>query len=131
MYELARLGALWAQRDDGAANRRRLLLKLGAGLTLAASTPMIAHAEPDPAEPAVSIPGMEYLDGIWYSRYIYYSDGRAAQFEGEHHVVLRQRGDRVSAQSLPNSLNSALTLDLAVDTPAVTGNWMERTSPVG
>jgi hypothetical protein len=131
MHELARLGALWAQQDDGTVNRRRLLLKLGAGLTLAASTPAIANAEPESTESAASTPGEEPLAGVWRSKYIYYSDGRAAQFEGEHYVVLRQRGDHVSAQSLPNSLDSVLTLDLTVDGPAMTGKWTERTSPVG
>ncbi len=50
MHELARLGAIWAQQDGGTIDRRALLLKLGAGLTLAASTPGIARAEPDAVE---------------------------------------------------------------------------------
>ena len=131
MHELARLSALWAQQDDGTVNRRGLLLKLGAGLTLAASTPAIANAEPDFAESAVLAPGEGPLAGVWHSKYVYYSNGRAAQFEGEHHVVLRQRGNHLSAQSLPNSLDSVLTLDLAVDGPVLTGKWIERTSSVG
>lgn len=131
MHEFARLSALWAQQDDGTVNRRRLLLKLGAGLTLAASTPAIANAEPALAESATSASGEGPLAGVWHSKYVYYSDGRAAQFEGEHYVVLRQRGDHLSAQSLPNSLDSVLTLDLAVNGPVLTGKWMERTSLVG
>lgn len=131
MHELARLGAVWAQRDGNIVDRRALLLKLGAGLTLAASTPGIANAEPDPAErtgPAVSEGS---LAGVWHSKYLYYSDGRGKQFESEHYVVLRQRGHHVSAQSLPNSLESVLTLDLTVDGSVVTGTWIERTSPTG
>ncbi|MGH3929303.1 MAG: helix-turn-helix domain-containing protein [Pseudonocardiaceae bacterium] len=131
MHELARLSALWAQQDDGSVNRRGLLLKLGAGLTLAASAPAIANAEPDPAGSAAPITGEGPLAGVWYSKYVYYSSGREAQFEGEHYVVLRQRGDHVSAQSLPNSLESVLTLDLDVDGSVLTGKWMERTSPTG
>lgn len=131
MHEIARLGARWAQQGDSAVNRRALLLKLGAGLTLAASTPAIANAEPVSADSAVPAAGRSPLDGVWYSRYEYYSDGRSGQFVGEHYVVLRQRGDNVFAQSLPNSLESALTLDLAVDGSVLTGKWMERTSSVG
>jgi hypothetical protein len=104
------------------------LLKLGAGLTLAASTPAIANAEPDLVESTALAPGEGPLAGVWHSKYVYYSNGRAAHFEGEHYVVLRQRGDHISAQSLPNSLDSVLTLDLTADGPVLTGKWMERTS---
>lgn len=131
MHELARLSALWAQQDDGTVNRRGLLLKLGAGLTLAASTPAIANAEPDRAESTALAPWGGFSRWGVAQQVCLYSNGRAAQFEGEHHVVLRQRGDHISAQSLPNSLDSVLTLDLAVDGPALTGKWMERTSSVG
>ncbi len=131
MQELARLGAVWVQRDGSTIDRRALLLKLGAGLTLAASTPGIATAEPDPAETTGSTAGEGSLTGVWHSKYVYYSDGRGQQFEGEHYVVLRQRGHHVSAQSLPNSLDSVLTLDLVADGSVLTGTWMERTSPTG
>ena len=131
MHELARLGAIWAQQDGGTIDRRALLLKLGAGLTLAASTPGIANAEPDPVETTGPTVGEGSVGGVWHSKYIYYSDGRGQQFAGEHYVVLRQRGDRVSGQSLPNSLESVLTVDLVVDGSVLTGTWMERTSPTG
>ncbi len=131
MHELARLGAVWAQRDGRTVDRRALLLKLGAGLTLAASTPGIANAELEPGEAAGSTVGIGSLDGVWHSKYVYYSDGRGQQFEGEHYVVLRQRGHQVSAQSLPNFLESVLTLDLVPDGSILTGTWMERTSPTG
>ncbi len=131
MHELARLGAVWAQRDGGTVDRRALLLKLGAGLTLAASAPGIANAEPDPTEITSSPVDGKSLGGVWHSKYSYYSDGRGKQFESEHYVALRQSGRHVSAQSLPNSLDSVLTLDLAIDGSALTGTWMERTSPTG
>jgi hypothetical protein len=131
MHELARLGAIWAQQDGGTVDRRALLLKLGAGLTLAASTPGIAHAEPDPVEETGPTVREGSLSGVWHSKYVYYSDGRGQQFAGEHYLVLRQRGDRVSGQSLPNSLESVLTVEFVVDGSVLTGTWMERTSPTG
>jgi hypothetical protein len=45
--------------------------------------------------------------------------------------VINQQGNQLSAQSLPNSLHSLLTLDLAASDSTVTGTWIERTSPTG
>jgi hypothetical protein len=56
---------------------------------------------------------------------------RRGEFVGERYVVLNQQDNHLSGQSLPNSLNSLLSLDLSVSNSIVTGTWIERTSPTG
>ena len=45
--------------------------------------------------------------------------------------MINQQKSQLSGRSLPNSLYSLLTLDLAVSDSTVTGTWVERTSPTG
>jgi transcriptional regulator with XRE-family HTH domain len=131
VQDLARLSATWAQQPNGHLDRRALLLKLGAGLSLGATAPALASVEPAAAQVAAEPDRNERLAGIWRSRYVYYSSGRTAEFEGVHYVVLHQQGNKLSGQSLPNALDSLLTLDLLADGSVVTGTWIERTSPTG
>jgi len=131
VQELAHLSATWAQQPNGHLDRRALLLKLGAGLSLGATAPALASVEPAAAQAAAESDGNERLAGIWHSRYVYYSSGRTAEYEGVHHMVLHQQGNKLSGQSLPNALDSLLTLDLLADGSVVTGTWIERTSPTG
>jgi hypothetical protein len=132
VHELARFGAAWVQHLDGHIDRRALLLKVSAGLTLAAAMPAIAaeHAEDGPHDEAASAGG-DRLTGIWHSRYVYQSSSRNRTFEGEHYVVVRRQGGRLVGQSLPHSMDSQLRLDLSVDGSIATGTWSERTSPTG
>jgi len=131
VYELARITATWTRKVEADVSRR-LLLKLSAGLVLAANTPAIALAGPDDTSPALaSSSSAPDLSGIWHSRYVFYSDGRKGDFEDEHYLVLRQQGDRLAGQSLPRSSDSQVRLDLAVDRLVATGAWKERTSPTG
>lgn len=129
--EVGRLCAAWAQRFDANVDRRALLLKLSAGLALAAALPTVSSLEAEPAEASTTANEIDRFAGVWHSRYVYYSDGRQQEFEGEHYVVLNHQGNHVHGQSLPNSLNSLLTLDVIVDGSTLTGTWMERTSPTG
>ncbi len=129
--EVGRLGAAWAQRFDANVDRRALLLKLSAGLALAAAVPTISSLEAAPAEASTTTNEVDRFAGVWHSRYVYYSDGRQQEFEGEHYVVLNHQGNRLHGQSLPNSLNSLLTLEITVAGSVLTGTWMERTSPTG
>lgn len=69
--------------------------------------------------------------GIWLSRYEYYSSGRNGTYVGQHHVILLQHGNRLTARSLPGSSDSPLTLDPAVDRNVVTGTWTEQTANDG
>jgi hypothetical protein len=131
VHEFGRLSAILAQHIDANTDRRALLLKLAAGLSLAAVAPAISTLEADAAEAAPPSTRGRRLTGVWHSRYIYYSSGRENEFVGEHHVVLNQQENHLSGQSLPNSLNSLLTLDLSVSDSTVTGTWIERTSPTG
>ena len=75
--------------------------------------------------------GDERLSGVWYSRYVYFSSGRAAEFDGRHYLVLRSRHGRLIGESLPHASGSTLRLVLEVDGAVVTGSWSERTSPSG
>nr|AZO92788.1 Orf(+22) [Micromonospora okii] len=70
-------------------------------------------------------------EGVWLSRYQYYSSGREESFAGQHFVVVLQHGDRLTVRSLPGSAASSLSLDLTVDGAVVTGTWVEQTDPTG
>lgn len=131
VHELARLSGRWAQQLDGQIDRRALLLKLSASLTLAAATPSIATVTAEPAHTATPSTGDDKLTGIWRSRYVYYSSCREKEFEGEHYVVLRYQNRRLVGQGLPHSLDSRLRIDLSVVGSIATGTWSERTSPGG
>lgn len=127
--ELARIAATWANSDTNTVNRRSLLLKLSASLTLAAASP--AFTEQVTNVPSSGNQDSGDLTGIWHSRYVYPSSGRKGNFTGEHYVVLRQQGNRVTGQSLTHSTGSQLQLDLNVTTSVATGTWREQTSPTG
>jgi hypothetical protein len=119
-------------RTESGLNRRDLLLKLGAGLSLAAADPLFADTNAMPERGKLPDRRTEgNLSGIWHSRYIYYSTGQERELEGEHYVVLRHRLDRISGQSLPHSIDSKLKLDLTVSGQVATGTWIEQTSPSG
>jgi transcriptional regulator with XRE-family HTH domain len=130
VHELGRLSAIFAQHVGANIDRRALLLKLAAGLSLAAVAPAISTLEANATEAAPRSDG-RHLAGVWYSRYKYYSSGRQSEFIGEHYVVLNQQENHLSGQSLSNSLNSLLSFDLSVNNSIVTGTWAERTSPTG
>ncbi len=131
VHELAQITSTWAQKIEPSIGRR-LLLKVSAGLALAAATPAIAAADTDDTSSAFTASGSHRtFSGIWHSRYVYYSSGRKGDFEGEHYVVLRQQGSRVLGESLPHSIDSRLRLDMTLEGSVVTGTWTERTSPTG
>ncbi|WP_433855787.1 helix-turn-helix domain-containing protein [Streptomyces kronopolitis] len=74
------------------------------------------------------------FSGVWISRYEFYSSSRGETYEGKHHVVVVQHGNRLTAQSLPGASSnpdSPLTLDLTVDRNVVTGSWVEQTAADG
>lgn len=131
VHELGRLSAILAQQVEVSIDRRALLLKLAAGLSMAALAPAISASEADAAQAAPLPARDDRFIGVWHSRYLYYSSGRQGELVGEHYAVINQQGSQLSAQSLPNSLQSLLTLDLAASDSTVTGTWIERTSPTG
>jgi Tfp pilus assembly protein PilV len=122
------ISAFLAQAGSGLD--RRALLKLSAGLSLAAAGEQALSSAPrtSSADPKAE---MGRLSGIWKSRYVYPSSGRGKDFEGEHYVVLRQQGAQLLGESLPHSTGSHLRLDLSVESSIATGAWTERTSPTG
>ena len=129
--ELARISAAWASGVEPAARRRPGLLKLSAALALAAASPGLGGDEVDHAASRALAEGDERLSGIWHSRYVYFSSGRDAEFDGRHYLVLRPRHGRLIGESLPNSSGSTLRLVLEVNGAIVTGSWSERTSSSG
>jgi hypothetical protein len=131
VHEFGRLSAILAQQVGSNIDRRALLLKLAAGLSLAAVAPAISTLDADAAQSDTPSAGGDRLAGVWHSRYVYYSSGRQGEFAGQHYVVLNQQENHVSGQSLPNSLSSLVTLDLSVADSVATGTWVERTSPTG
>jgi hypothetical protein len=128
VYNLARMAASWSNEIMPDETRRSVLLKLSAGLSLAAANPVLATlaAEHD------SVPVSAHdLAGIWRSTYTYHSSGRGQDFTGEHYVVLRHSGDGLTGQSLPTNEGSELTLRLSLERALATGTWTERTAPSG
>ncbi len=107
--------------------RRSLFGKLAAALSLAAAEPVLGSVPTAGEEMPLGRPG-DPSGGVWLSRYRFYSDGRSAELTGEHYVVLRRSGNRLSGKSLPTISGSALELDLSVGGPVVTGTWTERTA---
>ena len=93
------------------------------------TSPVSNLATPTPA--AKPSTAHRSYEGVWLSRYQYYSSGREESFAGQHFVVLLQHGDRLTARSLPGSASSSLSLDLTVDGAVVTGTWVEQTDPAG
>jgi hypothetical protein len=129
VHELARLVTSWVRAGNGNVNRRSLLLKMSAALSLASASSALADGATDEVLSTSEATGD--LSGIWHSRYVYPSTGRGESFHGEHYVVLRQQGSRLTGQSLSHSTGSRLKLDLAVERAVATGTWREQTSPDG
>ncbi|TNC20078.1 helix-turn-helix domain-containing protein [Amycolatopsis alkalitolerans] len=128
--ELAQLATAWVHSNGHGVNRRALLLKISAALSLASASPALTgNAEAAPVI-AAGPPGDDF-SGIWHSRYVYPSTGRGKTFIGEHYVMLRQQGTRLIGQSLPHSRGSRLRLELGVEKSVATGTWREQTSPTG
>lgn len=129
VHELARMVTTWADHTGDGISRRALLLKLSAGLSLAALSPMAG------TEGAISSNrqplDVSALSGIWRSHYVYPSTGRGGDFTGDHYIVLRQRQGQLLGQSLPHSTGSQLRLELVLEPPVATGSWHETTSPAG
>lgn len=75
VHELGRLSATLAQQVHVSIDRRALLLKLAAGLSLAAVAPAISTLEADAAQDARPSTRNDRFAGVWHSRYVYYSSG--------------------------------------------------------
>lgn len=130
VHELARMMTAWADCVGDGISRRALLLKLSAGLSIAAIATM-AIDESEPISPNVQPLDGSAFSGIWHSRYVYPSTGRGGDLVGDHYVVLRQRENRLVGQSLPHSTGSQLRIELALEPPVATGSWHETTSSTG
>lgn len=128
--ELARTTAAWATRLGAPEARRSVLLKLSAGLSLAAASTQLAD---DIAGGSISTTTTSErgLEGIWHSQYRYRSSRQSEEQVGEHYVVARQHGKRLIAQGLPHSTGSQVRLELALEPPVATGTWRETTAPDG
>ncbi|RZS39009.1 hypothetical protein EV193_104220 [Herbihabitans rhizosphaerae] len=129
VHEVARVAGRWAEHVRSAMSRRSLLLKLSAGLSLAAASPALADEVPSDDPPSTKTE-RDY-EGIWRSQYVYTSTGRGKDFVGEHYIVIRQQGNKLTGESVPAENGSVLTLDLVVSGSVATGTWAERTSPSG
>jgi hypothetical protein len=71
-------------------------------------------------------------EGIWLSRYEYYSSSRDEWHACSHFCVLAHRGGRLRLRSLPQTAPGVVTMELSVrDGNVVTGTWEERTDPGG
>ncbi|MEN3535838.1 hypothetical protein AAH991_12040 [Microbispora sp. ZYX-F-249] len=127
IQNLARSVAAWSNKFESEETRRSVLLKLSAGLSLAAANPIITLLD----EGTSSNPAAIDLSGIWLSTYTYYSSGRRREYSENHYVVIRHHNDNMDGQSLANKAESDLRLRLTTAGLVVTGTWTERTSPNG
>ncbi|MFD9792904.1 helix-turn-helix transcriptional regulator [Streptomyces sp. NPDC059070] len=108
-------------REDGAGGHD--MAPGTEGVALASGAPQVAPHR-----------AVDSHNGVWLSRYEFYSSGRDATFEGKHFVVLVQHGNRLTGRSLPGASanpDSPLALDLTVDRNVVTGTWTEETAGGG
>ncbi|WP_152991204.1 helix-turn-helix domain-containing protein [Frankia sp. R43] len=131
--QLSEVLSKWALdvESDGDTDRRSLLLKLSAGLSMAAASPVFDDgSEIGPRAKSV-VSSTSSLTGIWRSGYVYQSSTRDGQFSDEHYVVFRQQGGQVTGQSLPHSQDSRIGFNLSLAGSVLTGSWTERTSPTG
>jgi hypothetical protein len=131
VQELARLTSSWSERLGASETRRALLLKLSAGLSLAAASPALGDETGSDTSTTLTHHSDTDLAGIWHSRYVYPSTGRKSDFVGEHYLAVRQHGNRLVGQSLPHSSGSRLRIELGSEPPIATGSWRETTSPSG
>jgi hypothetical protein len=127
VHELARLTNTWLENVVGTAARRALLLKLSAGLSLAAASPLADESMP-PSQIGVESGS---FSGVWQSQYIYPSTGRRSTFTGTHYVVIKQTGATLTGQSLPHSTGSRLRIEMSLNASVASGNWQEITSTTG
>lgn len=70
------------------------------------------------------------LGGVWHSHYTYESTGRGPIMR-HHYVVVRQEGDQLTVESLPDSNDSPVSLSLTLRRPIATGTWTEHTAVDG
>lgn len=131
VHELARAASVRARGIEPDPTRRAFLLKLSAALALAATVPKTAWANEEETSSGRDSSGVDELSGIWCSTYTFFSSRRNSPMQGEHFVVLRHENGRLIGQSLPHSMGSRLTLDLAIEKPVATGTWLEQTAPTG
>jgi hypothetical protein len=90
-------------------------------------------APPAPGPVPQTSPRNSY-NGVWLSRYEFYSSGRDETFVAQHYVLVLQRGNRLTVRSLPGAStnpDSPLTMDLTVDGSVITGTWVEQTATDG
>jgi hypothetical protein len=114
----------WTDHADDGISRRTLLLKLSAGLSIAALSP-VEIDETEGFSSNVQLLDLSAFSGIWRSRYIYPSTGGGGDFTGDHYVVFRQQQNRLVGQSPPHSTGSQLRLELVLEPPVATGSWRE------
>lgn len=69
VYEFGRLSAIATQQVGASIDRRALLLKLAAGLSLAAVAPAISATEADATQAGTSPTRNDRFIGVWHSRY--------------------------------------------------------------
>src|SRR5258707_167991 len=90
MDRLARIAAIWAQQLGPEMNRRSLLVKISAALSMAASNPALAMANGDDLGNSPRMARASFdVSGIWHSRYLYYSGARDYEAKGAIYVIVR------------------------------------------
>jgi hypothetical protein len=69
------------------------------------------------------------LSGMWRCAYWYPSNNHPGQREmTEYYVQAKQRGDKVTFESLPNRPDH-IVVNVTINESLATGNWVENTDP--
>jgi len=106
------------QEEPGDGLGRREVLTLGALVAMPVPEGKVAEAGK--------------FEGIWLSRYEYYSSSRDEWHHCSHYCVIAHRGGRLRLRSLPQTAPGVISMELSVrDANVVTGTWEERTDPNG
>ena len=109
-----------------ADERRSLLLKLSTAAAFSAAE--LSERQTPSTTPMSRLPA---LAGLWTSRYSYYSTGRDSGLTDQHQVQIRPEDGRLVGRSLPHASGSELEPRLTLEGSVATGEWTERTSPIG
>jgi len=70
-------------------------------------------------------------DGLWKCSYWYPSNEFVGDTESEYRMKVRQNGNILVFESLPNNEGSYMLVRLTIEDGIATGTWHETTSPTG
>lgn len=74
---------------------------------------------------------MNSIEGTWLSRYEYTEGSSNESSVSKHRITFKADGDKWIGESISQSDDSKVTIELTQDDTAFSGAWHERTAPSG